>query len=550
MTGAFAEIAGLTLRHIGRRVPAIRDLSFRWERGERLLLLGPSGSGKSTLALCLDGVIPHAVEAHWESGDVRVEGAATRAVGLAALSSTVGVVFQDPETQLVMLEIDDEIAFGLENHAVPREAMAATIASARAETGLTDVRAPIAALSGGTKQRVALASILALGPRGLVLDEPTANLDPAGAHEVLRAVARLVADRERSLLLIEHRLDDVLGLIDRVVVLDAEGRLALGGTPREVFVDGIERLAGLGVWVPQLRRLAVLLGSDALPLDPAEAAALIVERWPAGARGPAVAGRAGAPVVRADRVGYRYPASRRAALEDASLTIGRGELVAIVGPNGAGKSTLGLVLAGALEADSGSVERLGRCAYVFQYPEHQFVTRTVVDEVRVTLRARGLASAAIDRLALELLERAGLAALAGANPYTLSHGQKRRLSVATALAAEPEALILDEPTFGQDERTTDVLVETLDALRAEGRAIVAITHDLGLVADHATRAVALANGRIAFDGPPADLFADDTLLARCALRRPPVAEAFRVAAARRPDVPALIGLVGARDALR
>jgi len=252
-------------------------------------------------------VIPHAVEAHWESGSVRVEGKETRDAGLASLSSTVGVAFQDPETQLVMLEIDDEIAFGLENHALPRPAMAERIVAARALVGIEGLRAPIATLSGGTKQRVALAAILALRPRGLVLDEPTANLDPAGARDVLGAVGRLVQDRERSLLLIEHRLDEVLAFVDRVAVLDDDGRLALEGTPREVFVDGMARLDALGVWIPQLRRLAAQLGSDALPRDPSEAAALLVERWPASAR--PVAGRlaAGMPVVRAEVVTYRYP---------------------------------------------------------------------------------------------------------------------------------------------------------------------------------------------------------------------------------------------------
>jgi energy-coupling factor transport system ATP-binding protein len=550
VTVALAEVAGLTLRHIGRRLPALRDLSLRWERGERLLLLGPSGSGKSTLALCLDGVIPHAVDAHWESGSIHVDGTETRDSGLASLSSTVGVLFQDPETQLVMLEIDDEIAFGLENHAVPRAAIGERISAARAETGLEGVRAPIAALSGGTKQRVALAAILALRPRGLVLDEPTANLDPAGTREVLGAIERLVADRERSLLIIEHRLDDVLPFIDRVAVLDADGRLALSGTPREVFVAEMDRLGSLGVWIPQLRRVAALLGSDALPLDPAEAAAVIVERWPDATRAPAAAAAAGSPVIRAAALAYRYPAAPRPARDGASITVGRGELLAIVGANGAGKSTLGLVLAGALEPRSGSVERFGRIAYVFQYPERQFVARTVAGEVHATLHARGLRSGEVERFADDLLERAGIRGLGGEGgrdrqPALLPVAQRERIRF-----AEPDGLILDEPTFGQDERNTELLVETLEALRAEGRAIVAITHDLGLVADYATRVVALEDGRVAFDGPPAELFDRDDVMARCALRRPPVAEAFRIASLRRPDVPPLVGLAAVRDALR
>ena len=549
MTEAFAEVAGLTLRHIGRRVPALRDLSLRWERGERLLLLGPSGSGKSTLALCLDGVIPHAVDAHWEAGSVHVDGADTRQAGLAALSSTVGVMFQDPETQLVMLEIDDEIAFGLENRAVPRAAMTDRIAEARADTGLEQARGPIATLSGGTKQRVALAGILALRSPGIVLDEPTANLDPAGSREVLEAVERLVADRRHSLLLIEHRLDGVLRFVDRVAVLDGDGRLALTGSPREVFVDHMPRLEALGVWVPQLRRLAALLGSDALPRDPEEAAAILIARWPASTRPRPAASAFGAAAMSATEVTYRYPHTARDAVVGASLAVRRGELVAVVGPNGAGKSTLGLVLAGALEPSSGQVARPGHVAYVFQYPEHQFVGRSVSDEVRSSLRARGLPADEIERAVEALLDRAGLAALAAANPFTLSHGQKRRLSVATALAADPDGLILDEPTFGQDERQAVLLLDALDGLRAEGRAIVAITHDLTLVADRATRVVALDGGRVAFDGTPAELFADDELLARCALRRPPVAEAFRIASAGRPDIPRLTGLAAVRWAL-
>src|SRR5207244_9952427 len=205
-------------------LPALRSLDLEWEEGERLLLLGPSGAGKSTLALCLDGLIPHALDAHWESGTLTVGGRDTRAATLAELTRDVGILFQDPETQLVMLATDDEIAFGLENLGLGRDEMGERIAEARAATGLgpTTPRR-LDALSGGTKQRVALASLLAVRPRALVLDEPTANLDPIGAREVITAVAALAIRRERSFLMVEHRLDPLLRFIARVAVLGAVG---------------------------------------------------------------------------------------------------------------------------------------------------------------------------------------------------------------------------------------------------------------------------------------------------------------------------------------
>ena len=573
MTPAFAEVAGLTLRHIGRREPALRELDLRWEEGERLLLLGPSGSGKSTLALCLNGVIPHALDAHWEAGTVRVAGADTRTTPLGTLTDQVGVLFQDPETQLVMLEVDDEIAFGLENHAVPRAEMRRRIAAVRALMGLTGDRVPerIAALSGGTKQRLTIASLLALAPPGLVLDEPTANLDPQSARSVAGAIADLCRDRSRSLLLIEHQIDQVLAHVDRVAVLNDQGSLALEGSVDQVFGADLGRLDALGVWIPELTTLVRLLGSPAVPRTTAEAARLIAAGWPADRRRLAAptsptsaASVVGRPILEARAVGYRYSGAASDALSDATLSVAPGEFVALVGANGAGKSTLGLLLAGALRPAHGSIaldgsdlrtvgERVvrARIAYVFQYPEHQFIAQTVQGEIEAGLRKHGVRSADPTRRVNDALERAGLARLAAASPHALSHGQKRRLSVATALIMEPDVLILDEPTFGQDRRHADRLLATLDDLHRDGQTIIVITHDLGIVADHATRAVALAAGRIAFDGSPAALFANavaaDTLLARCGLALPPVAEAFRIAQHERPDLPGVFGL---RDAAR
>ena len=556
------HVERITVRHIGRRAPALREFSLEWAPGERLLLLGPSGAGKSTLALCLNGLIPHSVEVHWEAGRILVDGQDTRQASLGRLTRKVGLLFQDPEAQLALLEVDDEVAFGLENLGTPRPAMLRRVPAARALLGLDPARTPprLDQLSGGTKQRVTLAAILAMGPGALVLDEPTANLDPQGTTELFATLADLCRDSNRSLLLVEHRLDDILALIDRVVVLDESGTGALTGPPREIFERHADTLDQLGVWVPQVARLAALFPGAKAPLTLAEAADLLVTSWPTNqSRHSRESGNppspAGAAILAAEQVSYRYTPDGPPALAEVDLTVRSGEFLALAGANAAGKTTLALLLAGALQPTTGRVLLDGRdlltvperdmrrrLAYVFQYPEHQFVTGTVQSELLFGLRARGVAPAAAAERALTALERIGLADLAAAHPLSLSHGQKRRLSVATALVTEPDVLLLDEPTFGQDRRYTDELLALLTDLHRSGTTVVVITHDMTLVAEHATRVVALAAGHIVFDGPPAALFARPDLLTRCALRLPPIAQAVQQARELRAALPAVNSL--------
>jgi energy-coupling factor transport system ATP-binding protein len=474
------------------------------------------------------------------------------------------VLFQDPEAQLVMLEVDDEIAFGMENHGVPRAEMRARVENAKRLVGLDPQRTPaqLDHLSGGAKQRVALASLLALAPQALVLDEPTANLDPAGARDVLATVESLAAARDRSLLLVEHRLDAVLPLVDRVVVLDDGGTVALEGGPDRVFLDHAARLDQLGVWTPELATLQSWLDphSKRVPRSPTEAAHQLVTHWsgersPHAAADPPPVPAAGSPRLRVEDLSYRYPRSGIAAVHDVSLTLAAGQLVAVVGGNAAGKSTLGLLIAGALTPDRGvatldgvpfgripTVELRRRLAYVFQYPEHQFVASTVRGELLAGVARSAPGASDGQRRADALLERFGLASLREASPYMLSHGQKRRLSVTTALVSDPDVLVLDEPTFGQDRRHTTGLMTLLDELRARGCTAVVITHDMALVARHADRVVAMARGHVVFEGTPHALFARDDVLIDCGLERPPVAEAFRLARLTRPDLPDLIAL--------
>jgi energy-coupling factor transport system ATP-binding protein len=288
------------------------------------------------------------------------------------------------------------------------------------------------------------------------------------------------------------------------------------------------------VWEPELAVLARIAGAPRVPRDAEEAAELIVARdW---RRESAAAAAPGRTVLEARDVRYRYPRATRDAVAGISLTLAEAQCVAIVGPNGAGKSTLGLLLAGVLRPDGGSVTLRGRPAYVFQYPEHQFVAQTVRDDLLFGAGPGGLAR----ERASELLERFGLAALAEANPYSLSHGEKRRLSVATALMGDPDVLLLDEPTFGQDRRNAETLGRIVDDRVRDGKSVALITHDLSFVASHASRVIALNDGRVAFDGTPRELFARDDLMRRCRLVPPPIAAAFQAARAGRPDVPLVI----------
>ena len=393
-----------------------------------------------------------------------------------------GLVLQDPETQLVMARAGDDVAFGLENHCVPTAEIWPRVHRALADVGFpySEDRAT-AALSGGEKQRLAIAGILALRPGVLLLDEPTANLDPDGARAIRGVLARIAERRDVTILVVEHRIAEVLPLIDRVIVIEAGGGIVADGAPDAVFAREGQRLKELGVWVP----------------GPPPAA-------------PPRRSEAGGEAIVARDLSYLYPRSEAAALDAVSATVTRGRALAITGPNGSGKSTLAMLLAGLLQPQRGLVRAFGDdpsrlspralvrlIGTVFQDPEHQLVAARVDDELRVGPRATGLPSEEIERRVQELLERLDLAKLAAANPFTLSGGEKRRLSVGTALATSPGALVLDEPTFGQDRRTFAELLTLLAEYRDGGGAIAFASHDDVFIDAFADDRLRLERGRAA-----------------------------------------------------
>ncbi|MEV0898406.1 ABC transporter ATP-binding protein [Actinoplanes sp. NPDC049802] len=458
------RLSGFGWRHAGRRAWAVRELDLEIRHGERVLLLGPSGAGKSTLLAALAGLLPE--DSGESEGAIEIDGLDPRKA-----RDRVGIVFQDPQTQLVMARSGDDVAFGLENRGVPSGEIWPRVSDVLDRVGFPyPINRPTAALSGGEAQRLALAGVLAMRPGLLLLDEPTANLDPAGAGLIREAVARATGP-ETTLIIVEHRVAEALPLVDRVVVLEPGGGVRADGTPELIFAAYGDRLAGEGVWVP---------GFSTPPIK--------------------AISRSTDDLVRVTRA----EVTKR--LPPVSLSAAAGEVVAVTGPNGAGKSTLALLLGGLLAPTAGRVEAFGdrrpphrwraatltgRIGSVFQNPEHQFVTGRVADELALGPRRLGRSPADIRRIVDDLLDRLRLTRLAEANPYTLSGGEARRLSVATALATAPRLLVLDEPTFGQDRRTWRELVDLLAGLRDDGHGVVAVTHDDVFVRTLADRTVPL-----------------------------------------------------------
>ncbi len=556
------RVERLSFRYRGRKRPALRELTFDVRPGETLLVLGPSGSGKSTLTLCLNGLIPHSIPGEL-TGRVEVVGQSVAESSTAAMAQRVGLVFQDPEAQFCLLRVDDEIAFGLENLRVDRAAMPGRIERALDLMHLTsDRRSRIDHLSGGMRQRVALASVLAMEPPVLVFDEPTSNLDPVGVREVFASIAELKRRGDRTIVVVEHRLDELIDLVDRILVLGPEGTLLALGRPEPVLRDHAADLEAFGVWIPQVSEVAsrlvrggVSLNTYPITLDGAFATFSRLLRERAGRPPPGEPGatsrrsETASPAIEIRRLSHTFP-SGRIGLREVDLTVSRGAFFAIVGPNGAGKSTLAMHLIGWIRPPPGAVSVLGHdvrttpvreltrlVGYVFQNPEHQFVARTVFDELAFGLRLRGLPEADVRERVEAMLADFGLAALGRANPYTLSHGEKRRLSVATMLILGQPVLILDEPTFGQDRKNTAALMAKLADLNRAGQTILMITHDLRLVAEYAHEAAVLVDGTIVRRGTPGDLFSDIGLLERAHLAVPPLLDLSQRLAGVEPTFP-------------
>ena len=539
------------LDHVSYQYPtaadfSLKDVSLRIRRGEFLGVVGATGAGKSTLCMALNGIVPQFYGGRF-FGRITVDGLDTVDQPIASLAQRVGQVFEDPETQLIATSVENEVAFALENLRVPRDEMRLRIAEVLELTRLSHVRSKSPnALSGGQKQRLAIAAALATRPTLLVLDEPTSQLDPVGAFEIFATVRELNRKLGMTVVLVSHAAEELAECADRIALL-SDGRLQALGSPSEVYGD-VEALLAQQVRPPQVTAAFHLLRQGGasfpdLPTRMAEASQLVstlpLQPAPSVDLPSPPSRNAARPLVAAENLHHKYP-DGTAALKGVSLSIREGEYVVVVGQNGAGKSTLVRLFMKLLSPSSGHLHVLDeditrltvsdlarRIGYVAQNPDHQIFCATVEDEVAFALRHLGTSAAEVDRRTTESLRSMGLLSVRRAHPLSLPKGDRARVVIAAVLAMQPQAVIFDEPTTGQDYRGARYILDLTKQLHREGKTVVVVTHHLYLMPDYAERVIVMGAGTVLLDAPIRQAFHSVDVLRRTFLSPPQAVQLAR-----------------------
>ena len=516
--------------------PTLHNINFTLRRGEKVLIAGPSGCGKSTLAHCINGLIPFSYRGE-STGSLRLKGRETREMSIFEISRSVGTVLQDADGQFVGLTVAEDIAFALENDCVSDPELHERVAEVAGMVGVGGfLRHAPGELSGGQKQRVSLAGVLVDDVDILLFDEPLANLDPATGKQAMELIDEMQKKTGAAVVIIEHRLEDVLHReVDRIVLMD-QGRILADMPPDQLLSTSL--LADNGIREPLYITALRYAGVEITPsLQPRSIRTLVlsaadrarVRQW-FRSTPPAPPEPVRPELLEAKGVTFSYLNGHRA-LEDISVSIRRGELAAIVGTNGAGKSTFSKVVCGFERQQQGTLtlegqdlmdlsikERADHIGYVMQNPNQMISKVQIFDEVALGLRTRGVGEDEIRTRVEETLRICGLWPFRNWPVSALSFGQKKRVTIASILVMQPEIIILDEPTAGQDYRHYTEIMEFLTELNRRGITVVLITHDMHLMLEYARRSVVFSKGRIIADDTGANILTDPEIVERASLK--------------------------------
>lgn len=549
------ELRDVSYHYPRSEVESLKQVSLAVEKGKFIALMGPTGAGKTTLSLCLNGLIPQFLQGQMR-GEVIVGGKETDKIRVQELAKQVGLVLQDAESQIVGRTVGEDVAFGPRNFGISMQEIQQRVTRALAQVRLNgyDERST-AELSGGEKQRLVIAGVLALEPEILVMDEPASELDPEGRFEIYRTLDDLCRERERTILVVEHSSEEILQRADEVIVLN-RGKIAWQGAPEKLFRN-----------IPLLREFGVkplpvsLLGWNFLergwiefediPLDVAGAESLIrnlvrkknaqgriaslvkpIERNEVHQERRVEKGPWSSPLIQVKQLVHQFT-SGQLGVRGIDLTIQKGEFVALVGSNGAGKTTLAKHINGLLKPTEGEVLVKGlntkdydtaqlaqTIGYVFQNPDHQIFSVSVEKELEFGLKNAGFTGAEMEKRIAQALELTGLEKYRQVHPYTLGKGERQFIAVASVLALTPEILVIDEPTTGLDCVGVEKIMKLLQQLHRKGTTILMISHDMDSVADYAERVVLLQEGQVIIDAPPWEAFADESILRQAAVLPP------------------------------
>ncbi|ELA3111363.1 ABC transporter ATP-binding protein [Vibrio vulnificus] len=529
------EFSNFSFRYESLDKPTLRNINLRIEKGEKIVIIGPSGSGKSTLGQCLNGLIPHAIKGE-VSGSLTINGQETATFAMHQFTEQVGTVLQDTDSQFVGLSIGEDIAFALENQLTANIEMYSLVKATAKMVDLEQMlqRSPHD-LSGGQKQRVSLAGILVDDVDILLFDEPLAALDPKTGKRTIEIIDELHRKTGKTVVIIEHRLEDVLHRhVDRIILMEG-GEIMADTTPDELLASPL--LAQYGIREP-LYLTALKSAGCHLALDdhPSSLSELPLANYQHAMADWFHQANTTSNHIRSEtlldvrNLTYSYDGEKNA-LEGVSFNVQRGEFVSILGKNGSGKSTITKLIMGVIEPDDGTMhlngqdlseltifERSQKVGVVMQNPNHMISHHMIFDEVAFGLRNRGWDEPQVNDKVLEVLELCGLSKYRHWPIEALSYGQKKRVTIASILALEPELLILDEPTAGQDYRNYTSMLSFIEKLNRElGITVVIISHDMHLVLEYTTRSIVIADSQLVADAPMTDVFSNPALLDRANL---------------------------------